>query len=137
MPGDHQLFIGRNDPRETLLPRDEIRESPWTLAFIIELNSSHADDRQIRLRISAEFSPIPAVKTSPSTPPKYGGQCADLFRRTVDEVVNGEARFWFRALEEDRAYRCSSLRCQAGQIFYRASFGTHSQSFADFETGAE
>src|SRR5262249_26554660 len=55
---------------ETLLCGLEIRGPLTTLAASSSSIPSHADASLIRLRISAEFSPMPAVNTSASTPPR-------------------------------------------------------------------
>ncbi len=61
---------------------------------------SQADASQIRRRISAEFSPMPAVKTSPSMPPRTAVERADLLGGAVDEVVDGQLRRGLAAAEE-------------------------------------
>ena len=54
----------------TLLDGVEIRVRLPAFASRSRSIPSHADDSQMRRRISAEFSPIPAVNTNPSNPPK-------------------------------------------------------------------
>ena len=68
---------------------------------------SQADASQIRRRISAEFSPMPAVKTSPSSPAEHRGERADLLGGAVDEVVDGQLR---RRLLLSRSSRMSLLK---------------------------
>src|SRR4029077_19270207 len=53
---------------DTLLPGAEILGALRAFAPGSSSMPSHAQDLQIRRRISAEFSPIPAVKTSASIP---------------------------------------------------------------------
>ena len=54
----------------------------------------------MRRRISAEFSPIPAVNTSPSNPPKTAAECSDLFGCAVHEIVDRELRARLAAGQE-------------------------------------
>ena len=61
---------------------------------------SQADASQIRLRISAEFSPIPAVKTRPSSAAEDGGKRANLLGGPVDEIVDRQTRHWFAPAEQ-------------------------------------
>ena len=55
---------------DTLLVGREIRGPLRALASASSSRPSQAEDSQIRRRISAEFSPMPAVNTNPSMPPK-------------------------------------------------------------------
>jgi hypothetical protein len=61
-------FVGMTQA-ETRLAGREMRGPRARFASSSRSMPSHADAAQIRFRISAEFSPMPAVKTSPSTPP--------------------------------------------------------------------
>jgi hypothetical protein len=61
-------FVGITQT-ETLLVAAEMRCSLRVLASLSRIIPSHLEDSQMRRRISAEFSPIPAVNTNPSTPP--------------------------------------------------------------------
>ena len=54
----------------------------------------------MRWRISAEFSPMPAVKTSAVDPAEDGGERADLLGGAVDEVVHRQARRRLGAVEQ-------------------------------------
>src|SRR3954447_7994677 len=54
---------------ETGLADAEIHGPLWPLASASRRTPNHSEDWQIRCLISGEFSPIPAVKTMPSTPP--------------------------------------------------------------------
>ena len=54
---------------ETRLPAREIRGAVRAFASRSSSMPSQADASQIRSRISAEFSPMPAVNTSASIPP--------------------------------------------------------------------
>src|SRR6185436_4686504 len=54
---------------DTAPPVREIRVCFLLFASVSSSMPSHADPSQMRLRTSAEFSPIPAVNTSPSIPP--------------------------------------------------------------------
>ena len=58
-------FVGITQT-ETALCVVEIFASRFELASSSTSMPSHADALQMRCRISAEFSPIPAVKTNPS-----------------------------------------------------------------------
>src|SRR4029450_11899329 len=54
---------------DTRLSGREMRGPPDAFASGSSSMPIHADASQIRRRISADFSPMPAVKTSASTPP--------------------------------------------------------------------
>ena len=67
---------------------------------------SQAEASQIRRRISAEFSPMPAVNTSAVDAAEHGGQRADLLGRPVDEIVDREPRRRRSCCRAGRACRC-------------------------------
>ena len=60
-------FVGITQA-DTRLDGDEIRGRCVAFACLSRSIPSHADASQIRVRIAAEFSPMPAVNTSASTP---------------------------------------------------------------------
>ncbi len=61
-------FVGITQA-DTRLPEREIRGPRLSFAASSSSIPSQAEASQIRFRISAEFSPMPAVNTSPSIPP--------------------------------------------------------------------
>src|SRR5439155_19012257 len=64
---------------ETRLPAREIRCPRHSLAASSSVSPSQAQASQMRRRITVECSPIPAVKTSASTPPRTAASAPTCF----------------------------------------------------------
>src|SRR5262249_25357840 len=85
---------------ETLLQGVDIRGPLPVFASASISMPSHAEASPIRRRISGEFSPMPAVKTSPSMPPRTAASPADFLCGAIDEVINRQPGFWLAAVKQ-------------------------------------
>ena len=99
LPGDHQLFVCRDDPRGHLAFTRRNASFMAVVGLFIKSSSQPRGRSADPLSDFGEFSPIPAVKTS-RQPAQDRGECADLFCGTIYEVINGERRVRFRASEK-------------------------------------
>ena len=92
VPGDHQLFVGRNHPADTRLPAREIRGPVAGVGVLVELDAepgrgladAPADLGGVLADAGGEHEAVDAAQ--------HRGERADLLGRAVDEVVDGEAR---------------------------------------------
>ena len=78
----------------------EMRGPLLVLASASSSNPSQEEASQIRRRISGEFSPMPAVNTSPSTAAQHCSQGTDLLGRAINEVIHRQTGFGFTPGEQ-------------------------------------
>ena len=85
---------------ETRLPGRENRGVFFALAAWSTSMPSHADERQMRLRISGRVLADAGGEDERVDAAQHGGEAADLTRRAVDEVVDGQPGGCLRARQQ-------------------------------------
>ena len=123
MLGDHQFFVGRDDVDRNAAIRSRYLCGVPGILGRIECKAEPPSLSAIRVRIEAEFSPIPAVKTNASRPCSAAASIPVLEGDAVGEIIDRKGRARVRAGLEFAHIVTDTLTALSGRSRDRESSG--------------